>query len=532
MPSNDKSILAIDLGTSGPKVALISTRGDLIGSEFEETRVILLPEGGAEQSPSEWWEAISKAVKRLLGRDLISSDEIIAIAITGQWSGTVSVDQEGNALSNAIIWMDARGAPFVKQIVDGALKVEGYAPNKLFKWIRLTGGIPGLVGKDPIAHILYLKHIHPEIYQRAYKFLEPVDYLGLLLTGQMAATYNSIILHWVTDNRQINNISYNEALIKASTIDRDKLPALKPANSILGKLLPDIAREWGLQEHVQVVMGSPDIHSAAVGSGAVQDYEPHLYVGTSSWLTCHVPFKKTDLFHNMAALPSAIPGRYLLSNEQETAGACLQYLRDNLFFHKDELPTGEQPDDVYKLFDRIAAQTPAGSGKLIFTPWLYGERAPVDDHLVRGGFFNQSLTTTREHMLRAVFEGVAFNSRWLLKYVEQFNKRPVEAINFVGGGAKSDIWCQIQADVLNRPIRQMKNPIEVNVRGAALLAAAALGHLNYEEIASRVQVAKTYTPNPDNRKLYDELFEAYVAIYENNKKLYARLNRTRNGEHA
>ena len=532
MPSDEKFILAIDLGTSGPKVALISTRGDLIGSEFEGTKLILLPEGGAEQSPSDWWEAISKAGKRLLGRKLISNDDIIAIAITGQWSGTVPVDQEGNALTNAIIWMDARGASQIKQIVAGAIKVEGYAPGKLLKWLQLTGGVPGLAGKDSLAHILYLKHALPDIYQRTHKFLEPVDFIGFRLTGQMAATYNSITLHWMTDNRRIDEIAYDNSLVKISTVDHAKLPDLRPANAVLGQLLPEIAREWGLREDVQVVMGSPDIHSAAIGSGAVRDYEPHLYIGTSSWLTCHVPFKKTDLFHNMAALPSAIPGRYLLTNEQETAGACLQFLRDNLFFHKDGLATGEQPKNAYKLFDQIAAQTPPGSDKLIFTPWLYGERAPVDDHLVRGGFFNQSLTTTREHMVRAVFEGVAFNSRWLLKYVEAFIKKPVEAINFVGGGAKSAIWCQIHADILNRPIRQMKDPIEVNVRGAALLAAAALGYLDYKDIATRVQVANTFMPTPDNRKLYDELFSEFIAIYESNKKIYARLNRSRNGESA
>jgi xylulokinase len=130
-------------------------------------------------------------------------------------------------------------------------------------------------------------------------------------------------------------------------------------------------------------------------------------------------------------------------------------------------------------------------------------------------------------MVRAVFEGVAYNSRWLLKYVEAFIKHPVEAINFVGGGAKSDIWCQIHADILNRPIRQMKDPIEVNVLGAALLASVALGYLSYDEIASHVQVVNTYTPNPENRKLYDELFAEFIAIYENNKKSYARLNRAR-----
>jgi xylulokinase len=527
MPTDDKYILAIDLGTSGPKVALVSVQGELIGSEFEETQLLLLPEGGAEQSPTEWWQTITKAVKRLLGRGLVANEKIVAIAITGQWSGTVTVDKDGNALTNAIIWMDARGAPFIKQVVKGAVNVEGYALDKLFKWIQLTGGVPAHAGKDSIAHILYLKNAQPDIYQRAYKFLEPVDYIGMRLTNQMAATFNSIVLYWLTDNRDINNIPYHDTLVKISTIDPAKLPALKPANSILGSLLPEVAREWDLREDVQVVMGSPDVHSAAVGSGAVRDYETHLYIGTSSWLTCHVPFKKTDLFHNLAALPSAIPGRYSLTDEQETAGACLQFIRNNLFFHDDELSTGKQPENVYELFDQIAERTPAGSDRLIFTPWLYGERAPVDDHLVRGGFFNQSLNTTREHMIRAVFEGVAYNSRWLLKYVEAFIKRPVEVINFVGGGAKSDIWCQIHADILNRPIRQMKDPIEVNVMGAALLASVALGYLSYDEIASHVQVVNTYTPNLENRKLYDELFDEFIAIYENNKKSYARLNRAR-----
>jgi xylulokinase len=527
MRADDSYVLAIDLGTSGPKVALVSIQGELVGSEFEETQLFLLPDGGAEQSPAGWWHAITIAVKRLLGKGLVSNDSIVAIATTGQWSGTVPVDQDGAALGNAIIWMDARGAPFIKQITEGFLNVEGYAPEKLYKWLQLTGGIPAQAGKDPIAHILYLKHEHADLYNRTYKFLEPVDYIGMRLTGQMAASFNTIVLHWLTDNRDINNIPYNDTLIRISTIDRAKLPTLKPVNSVLGYLSPDIAREWGLREDVRVVMGSPDIHSAAIGSGAVRDYETHLYIGTSSWLTCHVPFKKTDIVHSLAALPSAIPGRYLLTDEQETAGACLQFLRDNILFHNDELSNGEKPENVYKLFDRIAERTPAGSEKMIFTPWLYGERAPVDDHLVRGGFFNQSLQTTREHMVRAVFEGVAYNSRWLLKYVERFIKHPVDGINFVGGGAKSDIWCQIHADILNRQIRQMKDPIEVNVRGAALLASAALGYLDYTEIGSCVGVAHTYMPNPDHRKLYDELFGEFIAIYRNNKKIYARLNRAR-----
>ncbi len=525
MTSNEKFILAIDLGTSGPKVALFSLQGKMLGSEFEETQLLLFPNGGAEQSPKDWWDAIHKAVKRLLRKGLAANEDIVAIASTGQWSGTVPVDAEGSALGNAIIWMDSRGGPKIKEIAGGAITIEGYTPVKLYQWIHLTGGAPALVGKDPIAHILYLKQNQPDLYRQTFKFLEPIDYIGLRLTGQFAASFDSIPLYWLTDNRDINDVKYDDRLIKLSNIDRTKLPELKPANSVLGSLLPDIARDWGLREDVQVVIGSPDIHSAAIGSGTVRDFETHLYIGTSSWITCHVPFKKTDLFHSIAALPAAIPGRYLLTDAQETAGACLQFLRDNIFFHEDEMSNGEKPANAYKLFDRIAGRTPAGSDKLIFLPWLYGERAPVDDRFVRSGFINQSLQTTREHMVRAVFEGVAYNSRWLLKYVEKMIGRKAEAVNMVGGGAKSDIWCQIHADIMDRPIRQMKDPIEVNVRGAALLASAALGFIQYDDIASRVPVAKTYTPNPENRRIYDELFNEFTAFYESNKKIFARLNR-------
>jgi xylulokinase len=248
MSTAEKYILAIDLGTSGPKVALFSTQGELIGSEFEETKVMLLPDGGAEQSPADWWTAIRTAGKRLLAKGLVSNDDIVAIGSTSQWSGTVAVDQDGNALGNAIIWMDARGASHITKIVDGFLKVEGYALEKLINWIRLTGGIPANSGKDPIAHILYLKNIHPDIYQRTYKFLEPIDYIGLRLTGKFAASFNSIVLHWVTDNRDIQNVTYHDGLIRHTGIDRAKLPNLKPANSTLGLLRPDIARDWGLRD--------------------------------------------------------------------------------------------------------------------------------------------------------------------------------------------------------------------------------------------------------------------------------------------
>ncbi len=518
-------VLAIDLGTSGPKVALATLTGDIIDASVGTTGVILLPDGGAEQDPHEWWEVTKKTTHELLERTDVSREKIVAVCCTTQWSGTVPVDQEGNALANAIIWMDARGAAHVPEIVGGPLRIFGYGIDKLWTWIRLTGGIPTQSGKDSIAHILYLKAKHPELYAATYKFLEPKDYFNLRLTGRFAASFDSITLHWVTDNRDIRNIHYSDQLLDLARIERHKLPDLKQAVDILGPIKPEVASELGLPDHAQVIMGTPDMHSAAIGSGGIRDYEAHLYIGSSSWLSCHVPFKKTDLLHNMASLPSAVPGRYFVVNEQETAGACLRFLRDNIFYHPDELELDIVPEYSYQVFDRLASRAPAGSDGVIFTPWLNGERTPVDDHTARGGFHNISLHHTRPHLVRAVFEGVAFNSRWLLDHVENFVGREFSALNIIGGGASSDIWCQIHADILNRPIRQVSDPIQANARGAAILAGVALNVTTFEEAADRIAIRQEFLPDPANNKIYEELFSAYLDIYKQNKKIYARLNK-------
>ncbi len=521
----DKYILAIDLGTSGPKTALVSTRGEVVDYEFEAVELLVLPDGGAEQQPDQWWQAVINTSKRLLAKKWVAVEDIVCVSCTSQWSGTVAVDKYGQALSNAIIWMDTRGRRYVEEITDGYIRIEGYDIRKLKRWLSLTGGAPGRAGKDPIAHILFLKNEFPDIYHQAFKFLEPKDFINLKLTGRFAASFDSIALHWLTDNRDLARVSYDDQLIRMSGVVREKFPNLKSATDILGPLKKEVVRELGLNENVQVVMGTPDIPSAAIGSGAVRDFEGHLYVGSSSWITCHVPFKKTDLFHNMATLPSAIPERYFIANEQEAAGACLNFLIDNILYHADAALNASKPSDVYTVLDEIAQNTPAGSGGVIFTPWLYGERTPIENDFVRSAIFNISLRTTRQHLIRAVFEGVAYNSRWLLGYVEKFIQRRLEPIRMIGGGAKSNVWCQIFADVLDRTIQQVKDPLLANVRGAAFLASVSLGYLRFSDIAGKVQIAHTYTPDPNNRNRYDKLYGEFLNIYKRNKKIYKRLNR-------
>jgi xylulokinase len=509
--------LAIDLGTSGPKVGLVSVEGRVLAHEFEETRVHLLANGGAEQDPDDWWQAIVQATQRLFARGLVDAEQVIAICCTAQWSGTVAVDAAGKPLHWAIIWMDSRGERYIRQATGGPLAIQGYAVHKLWRWLRLTGGIPGRAGKDAIAHILYLKHAQPEIYRRTYKFLEPKDYLNLRLTGCFASSVDAIALHWVTDNRKIDQIDYSERLLQFTGVEREKLPDLKRAVDVLAPLRADVAAELGLPAGLPVVVGTPDMQSAALGGGSIQDFSGHLYLGTSSWIICHVPYKKTDLLHNMASLPSAIPGRYFLANSQESAGACLTFLRDRILGDAAQ-------SDAFSAYSERAAQIPAGSDRLIFTPWLYGERTPVEDHTVRGGFHNLSLNITQDHLIRAVLEGVAYNSRWLLTAVERFIKRPMDHLNMVGGGAQSALWCQIHADVLDRPIHQVKDPICANLRGAGLLAAVALGHQLFEGLTGQVEISQVYQPNPAHRPIYDELYNEFRHLYRQNQAIYARLN--------
>jgi len=512
-------ILAIDLGTSGPKVALVASHGVVAASSFEPVELQLFPGGGAEQDPTAWWTAIGTAARRLRGADLVPLERIAGISVTAQWSGTVAMGSDGEAIGNAIIWMDSRGARYVEDLIGGPVRFQGYDPRKLRKWISLTGGAPAGSGKDSIAHILYLRHDVAEVYDAAAKFLEPKDYLNYRLTGKMAASFDSIALHWLTDNRDPRSIDYDEDLLGYAGLDRKRLPDLFPATDVIGALTDGAAAHLGLVAGIPVIAGTPDVLSAAIGAGTTADYAGHLYIGTSSWLTCHVPFKRTDIVHGIASLPAAVPNRYLAANEQETAGKALEWLAGVLY------PDGVDRAEVYAEMNEIAAEVDPGSGGVIFTPWLFGERTPVEDSTLRGGFFNQSLETGRAEMIRAVFEGVAYNSRWLLGYVEKFAKKRLDPIVMVGGGARSDLWCQIHADVLRRTIYQAADPVMVNVRGAGLLAHAALGHIDWADIPGLVPMAATYAPTRSHAATYDRLYDAFRRIYKANRRTYRKLNR-------
>jgi xylulokinase len=205
-------VLGVDLGTGGPKVALMSTEGAVLGWEYERTPVTLLPGGGAEQDPDDWWRAIATATRRLLRRGLVPPDDIAAICVGAQWGGVVPVDVRGDHLHPAVIWMDSRGAAYSQALTGGGIEVPGtgYNARRLQAWLRKTGGVPSQTGKDPVGQAQWLRHERPEVYAAADKLLDVPEYLTMRLTGRAVAARDTAVVRWCTDNREPARVRYDD----------------------------------------------------------------------------------------------------------------------------------------------------------------------------------------------------------------------------------------------------------------------------------------------------------------------------------
>jgi xylulokinase len=509
-------ILAIDLGTSGMKAALVAADGTITGWAERPVPLHVLPGGGAEQDPVAWWDALAEVVADLGRAHPEHLRAVTTVCSSTQGEGTIAVDAAGNPLTRCITWLDMRGAANLRRQFGGFPSIGGLSARRVARWLRLTGGVPSATGKDPAAHMLLVRDELPEIYERTASFLNVLDWINLKLTGRTVATVDSILTSWVTDNRRPPDIRYSPALVAGCGIDRDKLPPIVRCTDVIGTLSASAAAHLGLPESVRVVAGAIDNTAAAIGAGTTGDNQPHLYLGTSSWIAAHVPRKKTDVFAQIASVPCAIPDRYLMTALQATAGANLTWLRDKVV---------EYDGDIFDVFEKMVQSVPPGSNGVLYMPWLYGERAPVDDPNLRAGFVNISLDTNRADLLRAVYEGVALNTRWLARAVDRFLGAPVISLVITGGGARSDAWCQIFADALGIEIRRDAQPVAVNARGAGWIGAVGAGMIEFAEIPGLMRNDQVFEPTPEARGTYDELFDVYRNLHKRLAPVYKGLNR-------
>jgi len=516
----DKLILSFDIGTSYIKTSLVDTKFNILATELDKYPIYFPKKGYVEQDPLDWWNAVVKTTKRLVQEKSVDASKIVGITFGGQALCTVPINKDGEPLMRAISWMDARAAEQAKKVAGGGLlKIGGYNLFSILTFLRITGGGPGLAGKDHLPRILWLRENMPDVLRDTYKFVDTNGFIIFKMTGQTVMSKFDAHITWMMDTRPGKHC-WSDKILKRYGVDKEKLPEIKASTDVAGKLTKKAADELSLKEGTPVIVGSGDVAAVAVGSAAVKEREYFIYIGTSDFMGTHTKHRKVDISHYMGSICSAIPDMYLYTGEQETAGTCLDWVKNEVYKSSAE----ELGEKVYDLLDEAAGKIPAGSEGLMFTPWLSGEKTPMDDDTIRGGFHNLSLEHNRDHMVRAVMEGVAFNIRWAFRCMEK-KIGTANWVNFVGGGALRETWGQIIADVLNREVRQLINPREVGVRGAAMIATVGLGiHKDFPTAAKLVKVTKVYKPKPENVTTYDKLFAQFEKLYECHKKICKYIN--------
>jgi xylulokinase len=485
-------VLAIDLGTGGPKVALVAADGATIAWSSRAVTTRFIPGGGAEQDPHEMWTAIVGATRATL-QSVPLLPTIVAVAVTSQYMSVVPVSADGMPTGPCILWMDTRGAENNLSL----LTEESFA---LF--VERHGLIPLPSGNDNIAHIHVLRTFHPDAYRAAAAFVEPMDYINARLTGRIGATQSTVFGQMVCDNRTWGLTEYDPALVAATRLDPDKLAPLLSMNGIVGTVTSSAAAELGIAEGTPVTTGTIDSITSAIGTGALTDAEGSIIIGTTSVLVTHIDEHRGDLGAGILAVPSPLVGKYYVMAENGVGGRALEWAM-RLFGYGDDYKTAISDADAIDV----------GADGVQFVPWLLGSIAPQPNDDVRAAFVGLSLRHDRAHMVRAVLEGVAVNLAWLLPAVEGFVGHEFEFVRFGGGAAQSDLWAQVLADALDRPVHQLDEPRVTNARGAAFLAFATLGKLAIDDIASLLRTRAIRYPRPAHREAMERALRRLTDLH-------------------
>ncbi len=514
-------VLAIDLGTSGPKAAVVSLDGRIVATGHERVATHFIPGSGVEQDPAEIWSAVKAASVRAL-RSSGAAAEVRAVICASQYSSIVPVDAAGRATMNMILWLDHRGETSRLKRLPGFPRAVD-TPWRMLRWLRIHG-LPPVEGGMSLAHMRWVRYARPDVYARTARFLEPMDYLALRFTGRAVATQCTAFMSLLTDNRTIGTTRYDPTLLRYSCIDRDRLPELVPVDSVVGEVLPDVATELGLPSGTVVAAGLNDTQAGGMGTAAFQGRHAAISIGSSAVMITHVPFKRTDVRRAVLSMPSPVPDTWFVMAENGTGGAALDHFLGRVLGASGAVDA-PMMGDAYARIDRAVADMPAGSHGVLFLPWMTGSLAPCADRHMRGGFLNLGLDTTSDHMARAVMEGVAYNLRWLREAVERFARREFDSFTLYGGGAQSDTWSQIMADVLQAPVRQAQDPRYVTCRGAALLAFQRLGLLGFADFAPLIPTRREFEPDTSATSLHAHRHAQFVQAFRRNRPLFRMLNR-------
>lgn len=497
-------ILAYDVGTSGCKTAVVTTGGQVIATAAAAYPTSYPRPHWAEQNVDDWWRAVALTTQQALASAAARPQEVLGLAFSTQMLNTIAIDGDGQPLRPCIHWLDSRAGAEA----NGVMRKLGGAAI----FARVVGA--ELTGKDLLPKYLWLKRNEPDVYRRAVALVDASGFLLFRATGRLVAEWS---VASVTGLFNLKSKTWDRTLIRLFGLDIDKFPPLVRSYDRVGGLTSRAATELGLLAGTPVFGGAGDAQAAAVGSGAVGEEEAHLCLGTSGFVGV-VTSRRVTGKNGIATIQAADPDKLLLIAESETVGECLRWAAREIY--------GADPDSsILAQMDEDVARVAPGAGDLIFTSWLYGERCPVADPRVRAAFLNLGANHTRAQMARAVYEGVAYNMRWILDVIARLYGFPCESLRVLGGGAQGLPWLRIIADISGRRLESVAYPRATSALGAALIAAIGLGvQPSFAALKPLVAVTHTIAPDPGPQATYDRLYSAYRRVYPALKDLYHDLN--------
>ena len=491
-------LIGIDLGTSGTKTVLFEENGNPVASSTIEYPMFQEHNGWAEQEPIDWWNATMGTIKNVIEKSGVDNGDIKALGIAGQMHGLVMLDKGGNILRRSIIWADQRTAEECAEMTEiiGAKRM-----------VEITAN-PALTGFTA-SKILWVRKHQPEIYEKCAHLLLPKDYVRYMLTGDYATEVSDASGMQLLD---VPRRCWSEEMLEKLNIDIALLPKVYESPEVTGVISEAAAALTGLKAGTLVVGGAGDNSAAAVGTGVVVEGKAFTTIGTSGVVFAHTDKPVIDPKGRVHTFCCAVPGAWHLMGVTQAAGLSLKWYRDNFCIEEMETAKGMGVDPYY-LMDKQVENAKPGCNKLLYLPYLMGERTPHLDPDCRGVFFGLSAIHTKYDMLRAVMEGVTYSLRDCLEILHDMGAIPEEMLA-CGGGGSSPVWRQMLADVFNCPVKTVKSK-EGPALGVAILAGVGAGLYPSVQEACATMIKTNDPQQPDSNKaaIYDSFYSVYKTLY-------------------
>lgn len=492
-------LLGIDVGTSGTKTLICTDKGKVLATATAEHPIRSPKPGWSEQNPKDWWLATCKATRAVLQKAKARPGDISAIGLSGQMHGSVFLGNGEKPLRPAILWNDQRTA-------DQCAEIESKAGGRE-ALIELVAN-PALTGFTA-PKILWVREHEPKVYEKTKHILLPKDYIRLLMTGEYATEVSDASGTLLLD---VVNRTWSHKLLQILKIDPSFMPRLYESHEVTGTLTATAAKAMGLRPGIPVVGGAGDQAAGAVGNGIVSAGIVSATLGTSGVVFAHSDQPTRDPLGRVHTMCHAVPGKWCVFGCMLSAGGSFQWLRNQLGQPEVE-QAKKKKMDPYELLIADAQKAPPGGEGLFFLPYLTGERCPYPDPNARGGWIGLTSRTTRPMLIRSLLEGVTFGMRDALEIMRTM-QIPVTQVRASGGGARSDFWRHLQADIYNSPI-VLTNAAEGPAYGVALLAGAGTGAFSSVEQAchSAIHQTKKIAPNKKMAALYERHYGVYHQLY-------------------